>query len=234
MGPALSHPRVLFADRRDAWPTRILLVMAKRDGRYIAGAINFIGARHAVRPPLGRDRAPPVPAFRALLLPGDRLRDRAQAQARRGRRPGRAQAGARLPAGHHLFGALHRRSGRCAARSPTISSASAPMWRRPATSLRRWRRSARIWSNRTDRIQEKRHAELRSATTFSPRSCAASCPATRSTRTTRRSPSSTSCRARPATRWCCRRRRPATCSTSRPTISPHVAPGRAEDRQGRA
>ena len=47
---------------------KVLLVMAKRAGRYIAGAINFIGARHALWPPLGRDRAPPVPAFRAVLL----------------------------------------------------------------------------------------------------------------------------------------------------------------------
>ena len=146
-------------------PDRILLIMAKRAGRWIAGAINFIGSRHAVRPPLGRDRAPPVPAFRGLLLPGDRIRHRAQARARRGRRPGRAQARARLSAGHHLFGALHRRSGRCAARSPTISSASAPMWKRPARSLRRRRRSARIWSsrNRIEVLRETTHAELRSA-----------------------------------------------------------------------
>ena len=54
---------------------KVVLVMAKRAGRYIAGAINFIGSRHAVRPPLGRDRAPPVPAFRALLLSGHRFRD---------------------------------------------------------------------------------------------------------------------------------------------------------------
>ena len=56
----------------------MLLVMAKRDGRWIAGAINFIGVRHAVRPPLGRDRASSVPAFRGLLLSGDRLRHRAR------------------------------------------------------------------------------------------------------------------------------------------------------------
>ena len=90
---------------------RILLVMAKRAGRWIAGALNFIGSRRAVRPPLGRHRAPSVPAFRALLLPGHRLRDRPQARARRGRRPGRAQARPRLSAEHHLFRPLHRRSG---------------------------------------------------------------------------------------------------------------------------
>ena len=52
----------------------MLLVMAKRNGRWIAGAINFIGSRDAVRPPLGRGRASPVPAFRGLLLSGHRLR----------------------------------------------------------------------------------------------------------------------------------------------------------------
>ena len=57
---------------------RILLVMAKRAGRWIAGAINFIGADTLLRPQLGRDRAPSVSAFRALLLPGHRLRHRHQ------------------------------------------------------------------------------------------------------------------------------------------------------------
>ena len=121
---------------------RILLVMAKRNGRWIAGAINFIGSRHAVRPPLGRARAAPVPAFRALLLPGDRLRHRAQARARRGRRAGPAQDRARLPADHDLFGALHRSIPRCAARSTTSSSTSAPMWRRQPRSSRKRRRFA--------------------------------------------------------------------------------------------
>ena len=103
---------------------RILLVMAKRNGRWIAGAINFIGSRYAVRPPLGRGRAPPVPAFRALLLPGDPIRHRAQACARRGRRPGRAQDLTRLPADHDLFRALHRRS-RPAPRDRRFSQARA-------------------------------------------------------------------------------------------------------------
>jgi uncharacterized protein len=70
--------------------------------------------RHAVRPPLGRNRAPPVPALRALLLSGHPIRHRAQARARRGRRPGRAQDFARLCADDDLFRALHRRSGAAA------------------------------------------------------------------------------------------------------------------------
>ena len=43
MGPALSDPRVLFAVG-ETMRDRILLVMAKRAGRWIAGAINFIGS----------------------------------------------------------------------------------------------------------------------------------------------------------------------------------------------
>ena len=49
----------------------------------------------------------------------------------------------------HLFGPFHRQCRRCAGRWPTIWRASAPTSRRPARSLRRPRRSARIWSNRT-------------------------------------------------------------------------------------
>ncbi len=201
-------------------------MMAKRAGRWIAGAINFRRLGHAVRPPLGRDRAPPVPAFRALLLSGDPVRHRAQAQARRGRRAGRAQARPRLHAGHHPFRPLHRRSGAAARRRRLPRCASAPMWKRPARSLRRPPRSARIWPsrNRTERADGVRAGDPLCRPTIrktsSPRSCAASCRATRSTKTTRCWPSSTSCRARQATRWCCRRRPPATCSTSSPTTSP--------------
>ena len=87
----------------------ILLVMAKRNGRYIAGAINFIGAGCALRPQLGRDRGASLPAFRGLLLSGDRIRDRARPRPGRGGRARGAQAGARLWASRDLFGARHRR-----------------------------------------------------------------------------------------------------------------------------
>src|SRR5262249_3774195 len=50
-------------------------------------------------------------------------------------------------------------------------------------------------------------------TTSLQRSCAASFPATRFTRTSTRSPSSTSCRARRGTRWCFPKHLPATSST---------------------
>ncbi len=103
--------RAFFSMIGETMADRILLVMAKRNGRHIAGAINFIGTRHSLWPPLGRGRTSSLPAFRALLLPGDRVCDRQQAQGGRGRRAGRTQARARLCAGHHLFVALHCRSG---------------------------------------------------------------------------------------------------------------------------
>ena len=83
---------------------RVLLVMAKRQGRYIAGAINFIGDTQALRPQLGLHRGSSVPAFRGLLLSGDRVRHRARARPGRGGRSGRAQARARISARHHVVG----------------------------------------------------------------------------------------------------------------------------------
>ena len=105
MGPALSHPR--RSSRRSArrWPSSSCWCMAKRDGRHIAGRDQFHRRRRALRPQLGRARGASLPAFRGLLLSGDRIRHRARPAARRGRRAGRAQAGARLCAGADLFGA---------------------------------------------------------------------------------------------------------------------------------
>ena len=122
---------------------RILLVMAKRNGRWIAGAINFIGSRHAVRPPLGRHRAASVPAFRGLLLSGDPIRHRAQARAGRGRRAGPAQDRPRLSADHHLFGALHRRSGIAAGGGEFPRARARRTWPRRSRSSPKRRRSAR-------------------------------------------------------------------------------------------
>ena len=134
MGPPLSDPPFFSLDRRDdARPHPAGDGQAGRTLDRGRDQLHRLG--HIVRPPLGRDRASSVPAFRAVLLSGDRLRHRAQACARRGRRAGRAQDRARLHADHHLFGALHRRSGAAARPSPIISSASAPMWPRSATSL---------------------------------------------------------------------------------------------------
>ena len=82
------------------------------------------GRRHALRPLLGLPGEPRLPAFRGLLLPGDRLRHRPWPAARRGRRPGRPQDPTRLSAGADLLGPLDRRSRTSAAPSTTSSSRS--------------------------------------------------------------------------------------------------------------
>src|SRR5262249_3378739 len=58
---------------------------------------------------LGLPGKPCLPAFRGLLLPGNRLRHHPWPAARRSRRAGRSQDSARLPAGADVFGALDRR-----------------------------------------------------------------------------------------------------------------------------
>jgi predicted N-acyltransferase len=125
--PYLTRP--FFSLVGETMRDRILLVMAKRSGRWIAGRHQFHRLAHFVRPPLGRRRASSVPALRAVLLSGDRLRDRPQALPRRGRCPGRTQAGPRLYAHHHLFGPLHRRPG-VAARGRRLPGARARLYRR--------------------------------------------------------------------------------------------------------
>ena len=72
MGPALSHPRLLLdRQREDGRPHPPGDGAARRalDRR----RAQLHRRRHALRPQLGRHRAPPVPAFRAVLLPGHRL-----------------------------------------------------------------------------------------------------------------------------------------------------------------
>jgi predicted N-acyltransferase len=105
-------------------PDDILLVMARHNGRYVAGAINFIGWRYALRPPLGLHRGSPVPAFRGLLPSGDRFRA--------GQGPEAVEAGAQgehklargyLPVTTHSPTMSPMPA--CAGRSATISSASA-------------------------------------------------------------------------------------------------------------
>ncbi len=117
--------RAFFSLIGAAMAERIVLVMAKRAGRWIAGAINFIGSDTLYGRHWGAIEAPSVPAFRALLLPGHRLRDRARLVAGRGRRAGRAQAGARLRARRPPIPRITSPIRRFAAPSPTISSASA-------------------------------------------------------------------------------------------------------------
>src|SRR5271154_2686517 len=108
MGPPLPDSRVLRPDWGDARRPRAAGDGAPRRRLY-RRRDQFHRRRRALWPQLGRDRGPAVFAFRGLLLPGYRLCAFARIAADRGRRPGRAQAGARLSSGPHLFGARIRR-----------------------------------------------------------------------------------------------------------------------------
>ena len=109
-GAAPTSPAQFFTLLGERLGDAVVLMLAENDGRPVAGALNLAGQRHAVRPQLGLPRRLAVPAFRALLLPRDRLRDRARAQARRGRRAGAAQDPARLRASPDLLRPLDRPS----------------------------------------------------------------------------------------------------------------------------
>lgn len=85
---------------------RILLVMAKADGRYRFSA-QFHRVERALRTLLGTPGRPALPAFRTLLPPGHRRRDRARSRPGRGRRPGRTQIGPRLQRVAGLLSPLH-------------------------------------------------------------------------------------------------------------------------------
>ena len=128
---------------------RILLVMAKRAGRWIAGAINFIGADTLFGRNWGAIEHHPFLHFELCYYQAIDYAIAHKLAPRRGRRAGRAQDRARLPAAYHLLGALHRQPG-AAPGDRRVSGARAGLCAgcRPR-SLRRPRRSARIWWNRT-------------------------------------------------------------------------------------
>ena len=126
--------RKFFSLLGAAMPERCLLILVKRGNRADRRRAQHDRRRLPVRPLLGRRRAAPLPALRGLLLPGHRVRHPAQAAARRSRRAGRAQAGARLPADQDLLRALSSPIPDCAAPSPTTSNASARTSMRRASS----------------------------------------------------------------------------------------------------
>ena len=203
---------------------RILLVMAKRAGRWIAGAINFLGADTIYGRNWGAVEHHPFLHFELCYYQAiDYAIAHKLARVEAGAQGEHKLARGYLPkttySAHFIANpALRRAVAEYLARERAYVRAGDGGGGRVARiCLRRPRHSARIWWSRTESRGRRCRATIR--TTSSPRSCAANCPATRSTRTTRRSPSSTSCRARPATRWCCRRRRPAIFSMSAPTIS---------------
>ena len=117
MGPALSQPRLLLAaSASDGRPHPAGHGPARRplDRR----RAQLHRRRRALRPQLGLHRGAPVPAFRGLLLSGDRFAiARGLARVEAG-----AQGEHKLARGyrpvHDLFGPLHRRPRACAARSP--------------------------------------------------------------------------------------------------------------------
>ncbi len=112
---------------------RILLLMARRDGRWIAGALNLIGADGLYGRNWGCARGRALPAFRALLLPGHRARHRARPVAGRGRAP---RASTRSPAATCPSRSIRPTTSptrRCAARSrhrPGAARRSRRRWRR--------------------------------------------------------------------------------------------------------
>ena len=124
---------------------RILLVMARRAGRWIAGAINFLGADAIYGRNWGAIEHHPFLHFELCYYQAIDYAIQKAAGPGRGRRPGRTQIDARLSAGHDLFRAFHRQS-RLAAGGGRVSGARARLCaRRRAKSLRRRRRSAKTW-----------------------------------------------------------------------------------------
>ena len=88
----------------------VLLVMAKRNGRWIAGAINFIGSDTLFGRNWGAIEHHPFLHFEVCYYQAIDFAIERGLKTRGSRRAGRAQAGARISAADHLFGALHRRS----------------------------------------------------------------------------------------------------------------------------
>ena len=140
----------------------ILLVMAKRAGRYIAGALNFIGSDTLFGRHWGSVEHHPFLHFELCYYqaiefaittssPASRPVPRASTSSR--------AATCRPPPIRRTTSSIRG----CAARSPTISSASAPMWRRPARNSPATRRSARCRPRRSE------HCGARSPSGLTPR-----------------------------------------------------------------
>ena len=85
----------------------ILLVMAKRDGRYVAGAINFIGGDCLYGRHWGCIEEHPFLHFEVCYHQAMDYVIAHKLDPRRGRSAGTAQAGPRLRAGHHPLRPFH-------------------------------------------------------------------------------------------------------------------------------
>ena len=142
-----GHPylnRRFFSLLGEAMADRCLLVMAKRGSRYIAGALNLIGGDCLYGRYWGAIEHHPCLHFEVCYYQAIDYAIEHGAGARRGRRPGRAQARARLPADRRptprTGSAIRPRAGR----SRAISRRSAAPWPRPG------RRSAELAPYRKD------------------------------------------------------------------------------------
>ena len=109
-----GHPyltRAFFSLLGERMAERLLLILALRDGRPIAGALNVIGAEALYGRYWGALEEVPFLHFELCYYQAIDAAIARGLAARRGGRAGRAQAGARLPAGADLLGALYRGSG---------------------------------------------------------------------------------------------------------------------------
>jgi predicted N-acyltransferase len=98
MGPPLSHKRPFFSLIGERMAEDVLLVMARRDGRFVAGAINFIGGDCLYGRHWGCVEDHPFLHFEVCYHQAiDFAIAKGLARVEAGR-AGRAQAGARLPA----------------------------------------------------------------------------------------------------------------------------------------
>ena len=97
--------RAFFEQIHDTMRDDVLLILALRDGRPVAGALNFIGRETLYGRYWGAQEHHPCLHFEPATT-GDRLRHRARAPHGRGGRAGRAQDRARLSAGADALAAL--------------------------------------------------------------------------------------------------------------------------------
>ena len=145
-GRKWGHPyltREFFSRVGASMADQILLVMARRDGRYIAGALNFFGDGVLFGRNWGCTEFVPFLHFETCYYQAiDFAIARRLAQGR-GRRAGRAQTAARLPADADLQRALHRACG------------PAPRGRRLSRARTRSRRRAHRRTGRARTVPER-------------------------------------------------------------------------------
>ena len=126
--------RKFFSMIGESMADDVLLVMAKRNGRWIAGAINFIGSDTLFGRNWGAIEHHPSCISRSAIT--RRSISRSSAACKRSKPARKASTSwradtCRRPPGPRISSPTPI----CAGRSPITSSASAPMWRRPAASL---------------------------------------------------------------------------------------------------